>query len=163
MIPFCVYNNTNGNIIRSGYCDSDSLSIQVNNEEEAIYQGLVDPNSQTIDLISGEPVNRSEEEQSAYNYSILDSEVFPKISSTMTDTEIDTEIDSFYYGHVDVDAWKLENYSFLREIFYPDLEEKADAEVKINSGIEAFVNEGESQLQQYIEDCLSVKIRFPKE
>jgi len=49
----------------------------------------------------------------------------------------------------DIDNFRLENYSILREMAYPSVGELGDAIVKNNT-------------QQYINKCLSVKERFPK-
>lgn len=134
--------------------DTDILFVDITNEDPMPEQG-----DSYIDGI----FYSSDDDRLSEKYELVQFRLPNSIISSMTDAEIDSAIDSFYYGHVDVDAWKLENYSFLREIFYPDAMEKADAEVKINSGIESFASEGELQLSKYIEDCINVKIRFPKE
>jgi len=45
---------------------------------------------------------------------------------------------------------------------YPPIEDFADAQVKINSGIEELAAEGQTQLAKYYSDCLSVKTSLPK-
>ncbi len=45
---------------------------------------------------------------------------------------------------------------------YPDFRDFIDAEVKIHSGNAELAAEGQQQLAGYIEACLAVKARFPK-
>jgi hypothetical protein len=58
--------------------------------------------------------------------------------------------------------WRLMNYTKLRKWDYPEYVEYLDAIVKLNSTILSIKTEGQAQLDQYIADCLNVKIRFPK-
>ncbi len=60
-------------------------------------------------------------------------------------------------------AWKINNYIKLREWAYPDKSEYIDAQVKLNSDIPALVSEGAQQMSDYVQVCLNVKARFPKE
>lgn len=70
----------------------------------------------------------------------------------------------FYFDDdVTVAQWRVTNYQILRKWSYPNLAEKADADVKINSGEPTMITEGSAQLSQYYTDCLAVKARFPKE
>ena len=86
-----------------------------------------------------------------------------------TDGNLNTVIQSyldgsFYLGaETTVAAWRIENYSTLRKWAYPNPAELNDAQVKINSGISELVSEGEQQLEDYTDDCLNIKTRFPKE
>ncbi len=86
-----------------------------------------------------------------------------------SDTVLETVIQEFmdgrdYFGPVQtVDQWRVANYVILRKLAYPNLAEKADAEVKLKSGDPDLVTEGTAQLAQYYVDCLAVKARFPKE
>jgi len=56
----------------------------------------------------------------------------------------------------------VNSYSYKRQQEYPDYRELLDAEVKINSGDEALISDGESQKAKYIADCLAVKAKYPK-
>ena len=71
---------------------------------------------------------------------------------------------NYYKGALTTVAnWRIANYAQLRKWAYPDTSEYNDAQVKINSGITALEEEGEEQLEDYVNDCLAVKTRFPKE
>ena len=62
-----------------------------------------------------------------------------------------------------VSTWRIAFYDKLRKWAYPDITIYNDAQVKINSGITALEEEGEEQLEDYVNNCLAVKTRFPKE
>lgn len=71
---------------------------------------------------------------------------------------------SFYFGSATTATeWRLENYNLLRGWAYPSVTEYNDAQVKLNSGVPELALEGQIQLDRYIQDCLAVKLRFPKE
>ena len=53
-------------------------------------------------------------------------------------------------------------YKEKRRGEYPPVEDYLDAIVKINSGDEALIQEGKTQLETYIADCLAVKEKYPK-
>ena len=61
-----------------------------------------------------------------------------------------------------VQQWRLNNYKQLRRWAYPKVAEYNDAQVKLNSGIPELEQQGQEQLDQYIQDCLDIKIKFPK-
>lgn len=54
------------------------------------------------------------------------------------------------------------NYQELRAAAYPDIRDYLDAQVKLNSGNETLVTEGQSQLEAYYQACLAVKAQYPK-
>ncbi len=58
---------------------------------------------------------------------------------------------------------KINSYHLKRAAAYPDFREFIDAEIKIRSGNTEMAEEGKQQLNKYIEDCLAVKTRFPKD
>ena len=62
-----------------------------------------------------------------------------------------------------VSQWRLENYAQLRRWVYPPIEEYNDAQAKLNSGITELEQEGQAQLDAYVQNCLDVKARFSKE
>jgi len=68
-------------------------------------------------------------------------------------------------GILYVDETKIvkPDYAELRMAEYPDYRELLDAEVKINSGDEALIAEGQAQKAKYIADCLAVKAKYPKQ
>ena len=53
-------------------------------------------------------------------------------------------------------------YQEKRREEYPPFEDYLDAIVKINSGDEDFVQDGNAQLEAYISACLAVKAKYPK-
>ena len=61
------------------------------------------------------------------------------------------------YTPVDVSEqmikWKLDNYKLLREPLYPKIETFADAWVK----------QDEDEMENYIQKCLEIKEKYPKE
>lgn len=64
---------------------------------------------------------------------------------------------------ISVSQWKLNNYSELRRWAYPQCADLFDALVKQNSGDSELISEGDGQFLNYIQACLAVKTRFPKE
>ena len=80
------------------------------------------------------------------------------IESTVTDEEgnetiVTTLVNVYEPIEVDVFGWKMANYKLLRKYNYPPMEDYLDAIVK--SDIEA--------QEAYINKCLEIKARFPKE
>jgi hypothetical protein len=70
----------------------------------------------------------------------------------------------FYKGPaITASAWRIENYSLLRAVDYPDKAEFLDAQVKLSSADTTVQAEGQTQLDAYLSACLAVKNRFPKE
>ncbi len=64
-------------------------------------------------------------------------------------------------------SWELieapeSTYSEKRAAEYPPVEEYLDAMVKINSGDEQLIADGQAQLDFYYQACLAVKARYPK-
>jgi len=53
-------------------------------------------------------------------------------------------------------------YQEKRADAYPSYQDFLDAQVKINSGDQDLITEGEAQLASYIEACLAVKQQYPK-
>lgn len=96
----------------------------------------------------------------------LHSDIPKAINKGTTDTEINNVISSYLSDHnisKTVDQWRVENYAQLRNWAYPLIEEYNDAQIKINSGDSQLETEGQTQLDNYIQSCLDVKSRFPKE
>ena len=54
------------------------------------------------------------------------------------------------------------DYQRLRKLEYPDMADFLDAMVKINSGDEDLIVEGNAQLTAYYAACLAVKTKYPK-
>lgn len=53
-------------------------------------------------------------------------------------------------------------YAEKRAAEYPPIADYLDAQVKINSGDEILITQGNAQLQTYFQRCLSVKAKYPK-
>jgi len=90
------------------------------------------------------------------------------IAHDVNNNSLDDTIQNFingkyYYGEkTTVDEWKLLNYSDLRRWSYPDFFEYIDAHVKLKSKDNTTEVDGQKQLDIYINKCLNVKIKFPK-
>lgn len=54
-------------------------------------------------------------------------------------------------------------YAEKRAAAYPDFRNYLDAQVKLSSEDSALQEEGRKQLSAYFSDCLTVKMRIPKE
>lgn len=54
------------------------------------------------------------------------------------------------------------DYQEQRVEEYPPMADFLDAQVKINSGDEVLMAEGQAQLDKYVADCLAVKAKYPK-
>lgn len=87
-----------------------------------------------------------------------------QLSDVDLDNLIQSYLDGMYYDgpNTTVTQWRIDNYAKLREVSYPPVPEYTDAQVKINSGIPELETEGQTQLNNYIQNCLDVKTRFPK-
>lgn len=72
--------------------------------------------------------------------------------------QIDDKIEKYWLEIVE----PPKDYSQLRMAEYPPITEYLDAQVKINSGVEALVVEGQAQEQFYFDACLAVKAKYPK-
>lgn len=53
-------------------------------------------------------------------------------------------------------------YAELRAAEYPPMADFLDAQVKINSGDNELISEGQVQLSAYYEKCLEIKAKYPK-
>lgn len=53
-------------------------------------------------------------------------------------------------------------YTQLRAAEYPPMADYLDAQVKLNSGDEALIAEGQAQLDAYVAACMAVKSKYPK-
>jgi len=80
-----------------------------------------------------------------------------------------SQIDALIQQHIvdtgekgTVASWKAACYADLRRWAYPDAVEYNDAQVKLASTDPDTRAAGQTQLDQYLTDCLAVKARFPK-
>lgn len=74
---------------------------------------------------------------------------------------------SFHYQETDeaieeIASYHPYNYAQLRKKAYPDMSDLCDALVKINSNDEELKLKGQEQLNIYVQNCLSVKNKYPK-
>lgn len=71
-------------------------------------------------------------------------------------------IDAYYVeGYVEPPVYEP-TYAEKRAAEYPPMTEYLDAQVKINSGVEELMAEGQEQLSIYYADCLEIKAKYPK-
>lgn len=54
-------------------------------------------------------------------------------------------------------------YAQKRAAEYPDMADFLDAQVKLSSGNEVLMQEGQGQLSAYVAACLAVKAKYPKD
>lgn len=158
-----IYNNLTGDISRViiGPEDED-ISTELGDNESAIV-GNYGSDAYKIDCDNVIPLELSTTEINNKLYSERENTIPPNLDITLSDEDLNTQISEYFLEQVDVETWRIGNYAYLRKQAYPSEYEKLDAEVKIGSGIEALAAEGELQLQDYIEDCINVKMRFLKE
>ena len=90
--------------------------------------------------------------------------LFPgKIRANLTDEELDTVIDKFYLGQMDVKQWRVDNYRELRRIFYSPDGDKFGALRKLRSNDAGEKAQGQIELDEIDKYDASVVARFPKE
>ena len=100
---------------------------------------------------------------------MIESDISAALKAGVTDAELDLVIQEFltgpyYFGEpVTVAQWRLDHYVILRQWAYPPLGDFNDIQVKLNSGIPELVSEGQAALEEYVQNCLNIKTRFPKE
>lgn len=162
MNEITVFNKETAEIIRHVRCQPDTMEHQVNAKEGYVL-GHYDKMTYKIDPVDMVAILLSEEEQADTLYETRVKLGFNLGDKSLTDEALNTQVYDFFLGKKNVAVWRVENYSRLRAFFYPETAEKTDAEVKIGSGIDEYVAEGNLQLQQYYSDCIDVKIRFAKE
>lgn len=159
-MQYTLYNVNNGEITGELSCPAHALTHQNKEDYEEYFEGSY--LASAFKIIDGEAVEKTTVEKTDYLYAkIQDS--FPTINNAMSDLELNQTILTFYYSRVDVAVWRVENYKWIRKQFYPDLEDKADAEVKLSSTDPTMQAAGQAQLDKYNADCLAVKTRFPKQ
>lgn len=96
----------------------------------------------------------------------LQSKIPEAINSNVTDTELNNIIEQYLTDNninKTVSEWRIENYKQLRAWAYPPTEQLNDAKVKLDSGDSTLESEGQIQYDNYVQACLDVKSRFPKE
>jgi len=96
----------------------------------------------------------------------LHSDIPKTINNNANDSKLNDTIESYLTDNninKTVDQWRIDNYAQLRKWAYPKPEELNDAEIKLNSGDTSLEDEGQNQKDDYIQKCLDVKSRFPKE
>ena len=98
------------------------------------------------------------------NYLITDIARNIQVVDNVLNNFINNYLNGRYYNGepITVQQWRLDNYKQLRKWAYPKIEEYNDAQVKLNSGISELEQQGQEQLNKYIQDCLDIKTRFPK-
>lgn len=75
---------------------------------------------------------------------------------------------SFHYEETDdaikeIAVYHPYNYAQLRKKAYPDMSDLCDALVKLNSNDDCLKAEGQDQLDTYVQNCLNVKTKYPKQ
>jgi len=151
-MEYLIYNKC-GKILRKVSCPKEMALNQLS-KDEFLIEG--DINDEEYKIVNKVLVKYSQKE--------LDDKLFskrffpPNITKNLNNQELNLIINKYFLGRVDVKEWRIKNYSALRRIFYPSIEELIDAELKIRSKIEA----GEDQRKNYDDKCWEIKKRFPK-
>ncbi len=145
---YTVYNIETGEILRRISCPQEMIPNQLE-DGEWILQGDWDDTNYKI--VNHQPVPYTQKEKDERLFPFIKNN-FPVVNNNMNDVELDSVIDAFFLGLVDVAQWKIDNYSWLRKIFYPEYGELLDAEVKSDN----------EQKEAYVNKCLQIKRRFPK-
>jgi len=157
-IKYTIYNFDN-EIIKHGSCIASSLNLQPQDGEFLII-GHINP--ETHKIVNHIAVQKTQEETNQFR---LNKQLYQTVAfnGQENDETLNQKISDHFYGLIDVQQWRHDNYKILRKKFYPDAIEYNDAQVKINSGDPSLYAEGMDQQIDYIEKCFDVKIRFPKE
>ena len=161
-MEYSVYNKITGEIIRTGICPvSMFLSIESTLPlEECIINKR--GNDITEKISNGKIISISKDEINLKTYNERKN-LFPKLDMNLPLTKIDKQITDFFVDCLpDIKQWKKDNYTQLRKQAYPSIGEYLDTQVKINSRDLFRKQEGQKQLQTYIEACLLVKENYPK-
>jgi len=157
LAQFTIYNE-NGEILRIGSCPESMVDIQAQEGEFML------PVEATLDqhkVVDGQVVDKTQEEFNEYRI-VQQSMRKPFVVGTETDKELNQIISNHFYGLVDVVQWRVENYALLRKAFYLSVDNFIDAQVK-KKYKKKYGTDGDSQEEAYLDQCESVKLRFPKE
>lgn len=167
MANFTVYKLDTGEIVRTGHCPSEMLSLQPtvgstpfsDTKNEGVIAGTFDFLTQKI--INGEVVNLSQEEK---NTKFLENQLKskPLILNTDDDATVNQKISTYFNGLMDINQYRKDNYDWFRTIFYPPISDYNDAQVKLNSTDSNLQAIGQAELDNYVQASLDVKARFPK-
>jgi hypothetical protein len=149
-----------GEILHTGNCPESMITAQSGSDGEVAIAGH--GNQETQKVVDGVIVDKTQTELNEYRLT-KQSMKRPYVTGTETDLELNQLISDHFYNLIEPSTYRIANYYWLREKFYPSSVELNDAQIKINSGITALEEEGEEQLEDYVNDCLAVKTRFPKE
>lgn len=163
MANFIVYDTQTGEILRTGSCPDSMVEIQATQEGTAVIQASADPVKQFVDIDTKEITAKSDTEQLEDEYQNVKNQI-PDLSdiNDISDATLNSRIEEFYYSQVTAATWRLERYATLRKSAYSTLADRADASVKLSSGDEDLIAEGQSQLDALNVHDLYVKVRFPK-
>lgn len=156
---YMIYDSRSGEILRGVACTEEDIKKQLGNNE-LFLKGNV--NDSKYKVVGGQFVPYTQTEKDVKTFELIKNTQPTTIHKDMTDAEIDQAISKYFMGRVNIQIWKRENYAYLRKRFYPDVEDFIDAQVKLNSKDPTDVSKGQSQLQNYYDQCLAVKARFQK-
>lgn len=142
-------------------CPEDLIDLQVEGTNNAFVEGAFDASvykataNGFIELTTDEITNKL--------YELRKNLLPPGLEFSLTDEEFNICISDYFFNRIDPTEWRISNYVALRKMFYSNLSDRADAAVKIASGDENLIAEGEAQLAELNANDLAVKTRFPKE
>uniref|UniRef100_A0A6M3IWM4 Uncharacterized protein n=1 Tax=viral metagenome TaxID=1070528 RepID=A0A6M3IWM4_9ZZZZ len=176
---FAIYNKVTGEIYSTGNAPEEMVSMQNPNPNKfSIYYGkayelkqkiindmLVDLTQKEIDDKHYATIIHSKIRNilSRQNFKTLKEKVF---DSSITDEKImiflSAFIRDFFYGKENPDVWIKTNYSNIRSVLYPPIEDYLDAMIKISDSDPEKNKAGQKQLDEYLLKGRLVKQRFPK-
>nr|NJM01841.1 hypothetical protein [Desulfobacula sp.] len=153
---FSIYNEETGIITRRISCPQE-IAVNQLGDEEFLIPGDFDDAEYKV--VNGAAVMLTQQEKAVKKFHFR-KDTFPtNINNGMDEGVLNAAIDEYFMGFVDVPAWRIENYSALRSMFYPPYSDALDAEIKIRNNLP----EGEIQRKEYDRKCMEIKSRFPKE
>lgn len=151
---FVVYDTNSGELLKSGYCPAKDLSLQANEGQAVI---ITDSLISTIDYVYDFASDKLKQIQL-----VSASQIYESLNKS--ETELNTII-GLFLGTKDlaqINQWRFNNYKALRYKCYPSYLSFIDAQVKLSSLDPRVKEEGQEELDEYIQKCLEVKERFPK-
>jgi hypothetical protein len=110
MSNYIVFDTTSLNIVKTGICPSDSVTIQAGEGQLAL-EGYGLPETHKVEL-DGEIysiVEKTEQEKKEYIYTNM-RDIPISLDLKWTKKEEDSAIEEYYMGMVDVNEWREKNY-----------------------------------------------------
>jgi len=157
-MQYTIYDKNTGIILRKIECPENMISIQLQLNEEYIEGNYNNVKQKILNKIV---VDKSQTEIDDYKFKQI-KDTIPNIDYSINDVDLDILLNDYFMNKVNIKQWRIDNYKKLRKLSYPSINLFLDAYVKINSEIPELINQGQNQLNTYIQNSLNVKNKFPK-